>query len=113
MGVCLNATVRYVPAYPTSLACQGCNGTATLADARWVPSEAAAVWEAAGGWPPDPVWTESNWPYTTPSLTFYLREDPATGWALLGAGLAVTLASLAAAAGAQASWERHRAQGWR
>ena len=29
---------------------------------QWGMSNASAEWEAALGWPPDPEWTESNWP---------------------------------------------------
>eukprot|EP00887_Chlorella_sp_A99_P003619 scaffold7.g3619.t1 len=108
MGVCLNTTARYVPAYSTSLACPGCNGTATLGSAGWALTDAAAAWEAAAGWPPDPVWTESNWPNETPSLVLYLQEDPATDWAVFAAGCAATAASLAAALGVQAAWSRQR-----
>lgn len=58
------------------------------------------------GWPPDPVWTESNWPLGTPALTLFLREAPGTEWALLGAGLAVTAASVAGALWVQ--WAHQR-----
>lgn len=57
------------------------------------------------GWPPDPMWTESNWP-GTPALTLYLKEASGTEWALLGAGLAVTAASLAVALGVQYAHQR-------
>ena len=68
-------------------------------------TNAATAWGAAGGWPPDPAWAESNWPVSTPALTLHLQEDSATQWALLGAGLAATVASLAAAIGVQLAWE--------
>ncbi len=42
-GVCLDATVRYVPSYSTSLTCQACNGSATL-DFRWKVTDAAQQW---------------------------------------------------------------------
>lgn len=29
---------------------------------QWGLSNASRAWEAAHGWPPDPEWTESNWP---------------------------------------------------
>ena len=29
---------------------------------QWGMSNASEGWEAAHGWPPDPEWTESNWP---------------------------------------------------
>lgn len=57
-------------------------------------------------WPPDPVWTESNWPTGTPALTLYLREAPATEWALLGAGLAVATASLTVTLGVAWAYSR-------
>jgi hypothetical protein len=34
----------------------------------------AASWEAAGGWPTDPLWTESNWPVTTPYVSHSVRR---------------------------------------
>lgn len=53
--------------------------------------------EQQHGWPADPLWAESNWPNDTPALTLYLKEDGAVEMALLGAGLAVAGASVAAA----------------
>lgn len=44
LGYCLNATVRYVPSYSTSLLCDGCDGSATLYDFRWQLTDAAAQW---------------------------------------------------------------------
>ena len=29
---------------------------------QWGISNASRAWEAAHKWPPDPEWTESNWP---------------------------------------------------
>jgi hypothetical protein len=50
------------------------------------------------------MWVESDWPQGIPWLEMYLREAPATESATLGAGVAVTLAAVAA------SWVlRHRA----
>lgn len=66
----------------------------------------AACRERQYGWPPDPVWTESNWPSGTPALTLFLREASGTEWALLGAGLAVFAASVAVALWVQ--WAHHR-----
>lgn len=43
-GACLKATVRYIPSYSTSLACQGCNGSATAYQFRWQLTDAAREW---------------------------------------------------------------------
>lgn len=48
----------------------------------------------------------SSGPVGTPALTLYLKEAPATGWALLASGLAVTAASVAATLGIQ--WAHRR-----
>ncbi|KAL4433984.1 hypothetical protein ABPG75_000425 [Micractinium tetrahymenae] len=96
-GFCLNATVRYVPSYSTSLLCDACDGANTNYEFRWKLTDAAAQWERQHGWPADPVWAESNWPNDTPALTLYLKEDPSVEMALLGAGLAVAGTSVAAA----------------
>ncbi|KAL4441829.1 hypothetical protein ABPG77_003745 [Micractinium sp. CCAP 211/92] len=96
-GMCLNATVRFVPSYSTSLLCDACDGANTNYEFRWQLTDAAAQWEQQHGWPADPLWAESNWPNDTPALTLYLKEDPAVEMALLGAGLAVAGASVAAA----------------
>lgn len=96
-GMCLNATVRFVPSYSTWLLCDGCDGANTNYEFRWQLTDGAAQWEQQHGWPADPLWAESNWPNDTPALTLYLKEDGAVEMALLGAGLAVAGASVAAA----------------
>lgn len=58
-------------------------------------------------WPPDPLWTESNWPFGQPHLELFLKEVAGTDWAVLVAGLAV---STVAAAGVLAT---HAAYGKR
>ena len=44
LGFCLEATVRFVPSYSTSLRCEGCAGSDTLYDASWRLTDAAAEW---------------------------------------------------------------------
>lgn len=34
-------------------------------------TDGAREWEQAAGWPPDPLWTESNWPAGQPCLLLY------------------------------------------
>jgi hypothetical protein len=39
---------------------------------RWKQvTDEAAEWNKQLGWPPDPMWTESNWPEGQPSLLLY------------------------------------------
>lgn len=43
-GVCLHATVRYVPAYSTGFQCQGCNGTDAWGAFNWTITSHAELW---------------------------------------------------------------------
>ena len=102
-ALCLNATVRYVPSYSVMLEwrCPDCDdGTKPTTNtntnaAGWGEvnaSQAASIreWEAAYRWPsPDPMWTESNWPDSTPYLELYLEESSAVEWVVLGVGVGV------------------------
>ncbi|PRW57704.1 nicastrin isoform X2 isoform A [Chlorella sorokiniana] len=106
LGYCLNASALFVPSYSLALRCDACDGAKTLYDYRWKAANETAAWEQQYGWPPDPMWMESNWPLGTPALTLYLKEAPATGWALLASGLAVTAASIAVTLGIQ--WAHRR-----
>ena len=38
---------------------------------QWEETNSAAGWEELYGWPPDPMWTESNWPPGQPSLQLF------------------------------------------
>lgn len=109
-GVCLNATVRFVPSYSTALECVACNGTATYYDFRWRVTDQAKQWEAQYGWPVDPMWTESNWPSGQPSIVLYLQEAPGVDVAVLGAGIAVTVAAGAMALAVHLAWTRRLKQ---
>ena len=42
--MCLAATALYVPSYSTAIACEGCDGAATLWDHRWNATDAARAW---------------------------------------------------------------------
>jgi len=77
-GVCLIAAARYVPSYSTRFRCKDCDGARTFYDAwRWQVTPDADKWAADFQLPPDPMWTESNWPSGHPSLRLYQVEDPA------------------------------------
>jgi nicastrin len=94
------ATARYVPAYSTTLRCDGCSGAATFYDNQWKATDEAAEWNQQLQWPPDPMWTESNWPEGQPSLLLYQAENPAVvraTWLLGAASTAGTFAALLAA----------------
>ena len=91
LGQCVNASVSYVPAFSTHLACQVCYCHALLchcfclptscvttcqdcdveSTSQWQQSNTSVAWERRHGWPPDPMWTESNWPLGQPSLDIY------------------------------------------
>ena len=64
--------------------------------------------EAEHSWPPDPVFTESNWPLGTPAAQFYLRESTGVDAAVLGAGCAVTALSIVLALGSHFAWEKRK-----
>lgn len=70
----------------------------------------ATAWAARYGWPDDPVWVESNWPSSTPSLELFLKESSAVDYAVLGAGLATTVASVVVAGAVQFAWNKRMKQ---
>jgi nicastrin len=108
-GACVNATARYVPAWSPRLECAGCNGSGSWGQARWaVGGGAAAAWEAAGGWPADPMWVESNWATGSPRVVMFLQETAAVERAVLGAGLAAVAAAAAGAAALHVAWHRRQ-----
>jgi len=47
---------------------QDCDASSSF---QWQESTAAVGWEQLHGWPPDPMWTESNWPPGQPSLQLF------------------------------------------
>lgn len=114
--MCLPSTVRYIPSYSTSFICDGCNGTDTFYQYRWkVINESEGVdklgqWEVQGGWPADAMWTESNWPSSTPSLTLYLRESSNVDTAVLLAGVCVTVVAILVVVGVQYKYEKRLKQ---
>ncbi|KAF8060585.1 zinc finger CCCH domain-containing protein 40 [Scenedesmus sp. PABB004] len=104
LGACVNASVRYVPSFSTRFACDDCGD---LWAARWRVDDAADAWAAAAGWPPDPMWAESDWPAGVPELRLYLREARRVELAVLAAGFAVTAAAAVASVAARAAFEGH------
>ncbi len=50
------------------------------------------------GWPADPMWTESNWPSTTPKLLLLLEEGTGANNAVLAAGVVLSVVTLVAIA---------------
>ena len=138
-GPCVNASARYVPSYSLRVACaEGCTGTdgggsggggggggggkgpqqGAAPPFRWgevggAAAAAADAWTKRYGWPEDPMWTESDWPYGVPSARLYLADAPGAEAAALAAGAGVT-----AAAAAGGWWLRRRlirahVLGWR
>lgn len=47
---------------------QDCDGRSW---GSWVQNNASAQWEAALGWPADPVWTESRWDEGIPRMELF------------------------------------------
>jgi nicastrin len=110
-GPCVNAFARYVPSYSLRVACaEGCgNGSSSSsggADSasssstafRWGEAigdaaAAADAWMRRYGWPEDPMWTESDWPYGVPSVRLYLADAPGAEAAALVVGVAATAAA--------------------
>lgn len=107
LGRCVRATARYVASHSNRLTCrvrsypmgsarvaapgarghmsrhamqtsdaaaQGCSWDAW---GRWEVTEEADAWERDRGWPPDPMWTESNWPGEGQGFTLYQARDAA------------------------------------
>ncbi|GLC56142.1 hypothetical protein PLESTB_001073200 [Pleodorina starrii] len=85
MGRCRNTTTNYVPAYSTRL-------VYSLVGSywRWSVNSSAAAWDSTYGWPTDPMWTESNWPAQTPTLTVFQEESRAVQVATLVVGVLLT-----------------------
>lgn len=66
------ASVRLYSNSPWCLhRCKDCDGAASRWQPQWEVTQEAAQWERRLGWPPDPQWTESNWPTTQPYLQLY------------------------------------------
>ncbi|GFR49894.1 hypothetical protein Agub_g11998 [Astrephomene gubernaculifera] len=102
MGRCRNTSTNYVPAYSTRL-WYGFNKSWW----GWWLSDAAADWEAAYDWPPDPMWAESNWPARTPTLTVFQEESTRTQVATLVVGLLLSVATAAVSWAGVKAFERH------
>lgn len=47
---------------------QGCDADGA---GQWVETGEADTWERERGWPPDAMWTESNWPAGQPSFVLF------------------------------------------
>ncbi len=62
------------------------------------------------GWPPDPMWTESNWPSSTPFMAMFLQDSAAMEYIALGVGLAVTAVATAVAVAARMAWRKRQKQ---
>lgn len=109
-GMCLPSTVRYIPSYSTSLVCEGCKGSATPRGRHWKVTQAANKWEREYGWPPDPLWTESNWPFSTPHLELLLREASGVDWGVMVAGSCLTAVAGVVALATHAAFEKRLKQ---
>ena len=101
-GLCVNASARYVPSYSLRVGCvdgcgnstggSGSGSTTPAAPFKWgevAPSGPADDWMRRYGWPEDPMWTESDWPYGVPSVKLYLAAPPGLAGGVLGAGVGV------------------------
>lgn len=102
-GHCVNASVKFVPSYSTHLECKDCDASSSF---QWQESTAAVGWEQLHGWPPDPMWTESNWPPGQPSLQLFQKESKAAATATLAAGVIAALGSLCAVLGLQMMYNK-------
>jgi len=87
MGRCQRTTVRYSPSLSTLLNFQPYSDRAIGLSF----SNASSAWEAATGWPADPLWVESNWPNATPYLRVLLKDSNSTLEAILGGGIAACM----------------------
>lgn len=103
-GTCMNSSVWYVPSYSTALECVGCDGNVTVNDFRWQVTDAAQEWAAKYAWPPDPLWTESNWQTGVPRVVMYLREAPWRAQRVLYAGVLLTGGSFIAVLAVKYAW---------
>jgi hypothetical protein len=56
------------------------------------------------------MWTESNWPNSSPYLELFLKESSAVDYAVLGAGLAVMVVSVVVAGAVQFTWNKRMKQ---
>mmetsp|Transcript_29393 Transcript_29393/g.82895 ORF Transcript_29393/g.82895 Transcript_29393/m.82895 type:complete len:204 (-) Transcript_29393:473-1084(-) len=95
LGWCYTASTKYVPAHSTRLACKDCDFTrAWGGTGSWEVRDDPAEWRKAnGGWPEDPIWTESDWSSGVPFVRFYQQEPKAVELAVLAAGAGVTAAT--------------------
>lgn len=105
MGKCVTATVQYVPSYSTRLVCDSCSD---FYQAKWRLTDEADEWNKQYDWPPDPAWTESDWPYGVPDLQLYLHEAGSVEVAVLIAGLLVTAGVAAATYAAKVAFHKHK-----
>jgi len=96
--------VEYVPSYSTRISCEACGDWDT---ATWKVTDAADDWNQQYAWPPDPMWTESDWPLGVPALQLYLLEARSVDIAVLIAGLLVTAAVAAASYASKVAFEKH------
>lgn len=92
MGRCVTASVHYVLATSTRVDCVNCNNIPTF---YWNETNAASEWDEQYSWPPDPMWTESNWPTATPEVKLYLKETDTLENAVLASGLLLSAATVA------------------
>lgn len=106
LGKCVTASVRYVPSYSTKLECQSCDDPW---QATWKLSTAADAWNEQHSWPPDPIWTESDWPTAVPDLQLYLHESSTVENALLIAGFLTTAVVGVASYAARLAFAKHQA----
>lgn len=102
MGSCMRTTVRYTPAMPTGLDFIPAVGTSAL----FYFTNASDAWQAAGSWPPEPLWTESNWPNEVPFLRVLQRETPQTERAIIIAGVLISVGTYAFAWLARTAFEK-------
>ncbi|CAL8470795.1 g10337 [Coccomyxa elongata] len=107
-GRCLLSTARYVPSYSTRFGCKDCEKGELF---QWALSNRSIEWEATTAWPPDPMWTESNWPPGgVPQYRLYQREAEGAENRLLMGGVIVLLLSAAATTVAQAVYAQRLKQ---
>lgn len=98
MGRCQTSTTRLVRATTTRLT--AFNQLVNESDPTYV------AFNSEFGWPADPMWSESDWPGTTPSLEVYMKEARSVQVAVLVSGLLLTLATGLAALLVQKAFEK-------
>lgn len=88
MGRCLNATARFTIATSTRIAF---DNTTTRPVMLLINETREQEFNQKYGWPPDPVWTESDWTEDSPTVTVYMAEAKSVQVGMLSVGSGLDL----------------------